>query len=218
MVAVVPGQQFQPLGSPQVAAATMSPHLHNPWSAAPVQPPVLSPAGDASVTASAGQVSDAEYWLNSTASQIDPFAAAPNVGGKPTTHRPQRIVNGSAEFRLSGQTSPCVTTALATVHHSSPVTTSDRHPSSFNSTPVRVVEPTAAGRQAAAATIHAVNASRPLIASSSGVRPTDTQPFDPFDSAFDSAWAAKTNNRSMVSAPPVNNPFQSSVPAFEVKL
>jgi len=206
-------------GSPQIVAANLAAHVNNPWSQTAVQSAVISPSPPVITTQTQSKVSDAEYWLNSTASQIDPFAAVPNVGGKPITHRP-RVVNGSADVRVSGQTSPHTTTAMATVHHHIPTTAADQQPPSFISTPVRAGEQTSLARQPA---IQTVNTSRPLITSSSGVRPVDSQPFDPFDSAFDSAWAAKASNRSVTSASAsVNNPFQTSVdkvvPAFEVKL
>jgi len=219
---VVGGQQFVPFGSPQIVAPNAAAHVSNPWSQTAVQSAVASPSPPVVTAAAQSKVSDAEFWLNSTASQIDPFAAVPNVGAKPATHRP-RVVNGSADARLSGQTSPHTTTAVATVHRQTPVTTADQHPSSFISTPVRAGDQTyssTAARQPGVQT----NTSRPLITSSSGVRPIDSQPFDPFDSAFDSAWAAKSSNRSAASAtaPAVSNPFQTSVekimPAFEVKL
>jgi len=205
-----------PFSSPQIVAA--SPGVTNPWSQTAVQSAVASPSPPVVTTQAQSKVSDAEYWLNSTASQIDPFAAVPNVGGKPAANRP-RVVNGSAaEVRLSGQTSPHTTTAVATVHHHTAA--EQQPPPSFISTPVRAAEQAPVSRQP---TVPAVNTNRPLIANSSGVRPADSQPFDPFDSAFDSAWASKTSNRSMNSASaPVNNPFQTSVdkvmPAFEVKL
>jgi len=212
-----------PFSSPHIVAA--SPAVNNPWSqttvqSAAMQSAIASPSPPVVTAPAQSKVSDAEYWLNSAASQIDPFAAVPNVGGKPTAHRP-RVVNGlAAELRLSGQTSPHTTTAAATVHHYTPVTTADQQPASFISTPLRAADQIPVSRQPAVPT---VNTSRPLIASSSGVRPADSQPFDPFDSAFDSAWASKTSNRSVNStSAPVNNPFQTSVdkvmPAFEVKL
>ena len=216
---VIGGQQFMPYGSPQIVAPSQTALVNNPWSRTAVQSAVASPSPPVVTAPTQSQFSDAEYWLNSTASQIDPFAAVPNVGGKPAAVRP-RVVNGSADLRLSGQTSPHTTTAIATVHHPTSVTTADQQPPSFISTPVRAGEQIPAVCQPG---IQTVNASRPLITSSSGVRPVDSQPFDPFDSAFDSAWAAKTSNRSATSmSAPVNNPFQTSVdkvmPAFEVKL
>ena len=219
MFIVIGGQQFIPYGSPQIVAANPAAHVNNPWSQSAVQSAVISPSPPVIATHAPSKVSDAEYWLNSTASQIDPFAAVPNVGGKPITHRP-RVVNGSADIRVSGQTSPHAMTAIATVHHHTSAAAADQQPPSFISTPVRAGEQTALARQPG---IQTVNASRPLITSSSGVRPVDSQPFDPFDSAFDSAWAAKAGSRSVTSTPAsVNNPFQTSVekvlPAFEVKL
>jgi len=222
---VVGGQQFMPFNNPHVvspsrAAAT---HINNPWSQTAVQPVVASLSPPIATAAAAqSKVSDAEFWLNSTASQIDPFAAVPNVGGKPAAHRP-RVVNGSADLRLSGQTSPHTTTAVATVHHHTPVSTAEQYPSSFSSTPVRSGDQISSSAAARQLGVQTVSASRPLIATSSGVRPIDSQPFDPFDSTFDSAWAAKTSNRSVASTSvPVNNPFQTPVdkvmPAFEVKL
>jgi len=207
-------------GSPQIVAPNAATHVSNPWSQTAVQSAVVSPSPPVVAAPTQSKVSDAENWLNSTASQIDPFAAVPNVGGKPAAHRP-RVVNGSADLRPSGQASPHTTTAVATVHHHTSVTTDDQQPpSSFMSSPVRAGEQVAAARQPG---VQTVNTSRPLITSSSGVRPVDSQPFDPFDSAFDSAWAAKSSNRSATSsAAPINNPFQTSVdkvvPAFEVKL
>ena len=218
---VAGGQQFVQFGSPQlVAANAATPHVSNPWSQTVVQPAVGSPSPVATASTQ-NKVSDAEFWLNSTASQIDPFAAVPNVGSKPASNRP-RVVNGSADLQSSGHTSPQLSTAIVTVHHNhATVTAANQHPSSFISTPVSAGS-SASGRQPA---VQSFNSSRPLITNSSGVRPIDSQPFDPFDSAFDSAWAAKTSNRGVAastSAAPVNNPFQTSVdkvmPAFEVKL
>jgi len=208
-----------PFGSPHVVAQNPAAQLNNPWSQTAVQSTVVLPSPPVVTAAAQSKVSDAEFWLNATASQIDPFAAVPNVGGKPAAHR-SRVVNGSADLRLSGQTSPYTTTAA--VHHTS-ASAADQQQSSFISTPVRSGEQIPSPAAARQPAVQTANTSRPLITSSSGVRPIESQAFDPFDSTFDSAWAAKVSNRSAVSASaPVNNPFQTSVdkivPAFEVKL
>ena len=217
------GHQFVPFASSQVVVQSSAAHLNNPWSQTAMHSAVASPSPPvAAVPTPQSRVSDAEFWLNSTASQIDPFAAVPNVGGKPAAHRP-RVVNGSADQRSSGQTSPHTTTAVATVHHYTSVAAADQQPPSFISTPVRTGEQIASSAAARQPGVPTVNANRPLLTNSSGVRPIDNQPFDPFDSAFDSAWAAKPSNRSVAAvSAPVNNPFHTtvdnSVPAFEVKL
>jgi len=216
----VAGQQFVPFGNAQLAAAVPPvSHVNNPWSQSAVQPVAASPATPV-VTAAAvpNRVSDAEFWLNSTASQIDPFAAVPNVGGKPSSQRP-RVVNGSADIRPTGHTSPHTTPAVATVHHQTSVVKADQQSSSFISTPVHPTEQNYSFAAAAQPGVHTVGTVHPLLSNQSGVRVADSQPFDPFDSA----WAAKPSNRSMAAASvPVSNPFQTSVdkvmPAFEVKL
>lgn len=217
------GLQYMQFGSPQRVVHSLPAQVNNPWSGTVVQSAAASPSPAVVATSGQSKISDAEFWLNSTASQIDPFAAVPNVGGKPTAHRP-RVVNGSADQRLPGQGSPHTMTAIATVHQHTSGTAVDQQQAGFISTPVHV------GAQAPLSTavrepgVQTINNSRPLVTTSPGVRPTDShQPFDPFDSAFDSAWAAKTNNRSATSTPgTVTNPFQTSVdkivPAFEVKL
>jgi len=209
-----------PYDSPQIVAPSPAARVNNPWSQTAEQSATASPSA-AAMAPVQSKVSDAEFWLNSTASQIDPFAAVPNVGSKPAAHRP-RVVNGSGDLRLSGQTSPH-TTAITTVHHHTSVTAAEQQSPSFISTPVRAGEQTPSSAAVRQPAIQAVNSSRPLITNASGVRSIDSQPFDPFDSTFDSAWAAKTSNRTAAStSAPVSNPFQTSVdrvmPAFEVKL
>ena len=134
------GHQFVPFASSQVVVQSSAAHLNNPWSQTAMHSAVASPSPPvAAVPTPQSRVSDAEFWLNSTASQIDPFAAVPNVGGKPAAHRP-RVVNGSADQRSSGQTSPHTTTAVATVHHYTSVAAADQQPPSFISTTVRTGE------------------------------------------------------------------------------
>ena len=220
---VVAGPQFMPFSNAQLAAPSAPAHVSNPWSQTGVQPAVTSPSPVVTV-AGQSKVSDAEFWLNSTASQIDPFAAVPNVGGKPASQRP-RVVNGSADVRLTGQTQTLglhTTTAMATVHHQS-INRAEHQPSSFVSTPVCASEQNYSFAAAHRPGVPTVNTNHPLFSNQSGVRAADSHPFDPFDSTFDSAWAAKSGSRSVGAASaPVNNPFQTSVdkvmPAFEVKL
>lgn len=220
MFLVVAGPHYMPFSNAQLAASSLpAPHVNNPWTQTVVQAAVTSPTPPVVTTAGQSKVSDAEFWLNSTASQIDPFAAVPNVGGKPTGQR-LRLVNGSADIRPTGQVSPHAVTAVATVHHQTSVTKANQQSSSsFISTPVRAGEQNYSAHQLRVQT----GSGHPLLSNQSGVRTADSQPFDPFDSTFDSAWAAKSSNRSMASASvPVSNPFQTSVdkvmPAFEVKL
>jgi len=220
MCLVVAGPQFMPFSNAQLAAPSPPvPHVNNPWSQTTVQSAVTSPSPALVTAAGQSKVSDAEVWLNSTASQIDPFAAVPNVAGKPASHRP-RVVNGSGDVRPTGQMSPHGMTAVATVHHQTSATKVDQQSSSFISTPVRAGEQNYSFAAAHPPGIQTVNTSHPFLSNQSGVRTADSQPFD---STFDSAWAARSSNRSIGSASaPVNNPFQTSVdkvmPAFEVKL
>jgi len=198
---VMGGQQIMPpFGNPQLSAPNPPALVNNPWSQSAGQSASVS---SSLVVTAAGpsKVSDAEFWLNATASQIDPFAAVPSVSGKSAGHRP-RVFNGA----VSGQTSPYMMTATAAVHHGS-VSPANQQPSNLNSTPVPASEPTSSSA--------AVNTSRPLITNQSNGQT--------FDAAFDSAWSSKSNNRSMASgSAQVTNPFQTSVdkavPAFELKL
>ena len=217
MFLVVAGPQYMPFSNAQMAASSLpAPQVNNPWSQTVVPASITSPTPPVVTAAGPSKVSVAEYWLNSTASQIDPFAAVPNVGGKPASQRP-RLVNGSTDVQPTGQASPHMTTAVVNVHHQTSVTKADQQSSSFISTPARATEQNYAAHQPG---IQTVGSGHPLQSNQPAVRMADNHLFD---STFDSAWAAKPSNRSVASASaPVNNPFQTSVdkvmPAFEVKL
>lgn len=63
--------------------------VSNPWADGdhPTSVVNTSPPIQISTTAPPAKVSDAEFWLNSTANQIDPFAGVPNVGLRQTSVR-----------------------------------------------------------------------------------------------------------------------------------
>jgi hypothetical protein len=87
--------------------------LSNPW-ADGIPASTLNTNPVQVVTTSApAKVSDAEFWLNSTASQIDPFAGVPHVGVKQPSTRSRAVNNISSDLVLS----PRVVTAPVYQHN-----------------------------------------------------------------------------------------------------
>jgi hypothetical protein len=75
--------------------------LSNPWAdGIPASTSSTSPA-PAATTSTPAKVSDAEFWLNSTASQIDPFAGVPHVGVKQASTRSRAVNITAADSVLS---------------------------------------------------------------------------------------------------------------------
>jgi hypothetical protein len=247
------GGAHQVFNNPPLANTTSSPavnsptpivpmRISNPWAAdgASPQPHEISPPVVATVHAtpsSSGKVSEAEFWLNSTANQIDPFACAPNIGTKQASMRARgttvgSVVNGSAA--QSSSVSPVAhaasTVVVATVHHQgttgviaagNTVATAPKHNlSSLNNSAV-VTRPTVHASTAPLPDKHAVPQQHIVIPFGQDstqqhqqltryTGPASTTAFDPFESA----WAAKSSSRAAVGAGLTSTAVAGLVPVF----
>jgi len=77
--------------------------VSNPWAdgVKPASAVNVSPPMQTTATSATSKVSDAEFWLNSTASQIDPFANVPHVGVKQVSTRSRSAASGVIDPMLS---------------------------------------------------------------------------------------------------------------------